>query len=333
MSRTEDIATWWRLPHPEVPVDETRIIPTEPGGPSLTPIWDDYRKQYSLSETAVLNPLIDALATRRVTALVVVRADRAVGGILLSQQGKEGRIHLLHTLKEAARAEPALLKAAEDVLTRTGEVERISATLPLLSESTLEHTFRQAGYRVFSRARLLLDLDKPLPPIDLPTEYRLTPWEMASMEVATTLIEAAHRDTDDANLEPELTGIKGAQLLLKRTSDGEFGPFDPPLSPMVFAREQLVGLSLAVWHIALPGQGFVVDLIVDAAHRRRGLGRALVTATAQAFRSAGATSLGLAVTLSNLPALHLYKALGFRIEQRFSLFRRQVETVPLRTSE
>lgn len=309
------------------------IAPSLPGASNLEPILDDYRRHHHLSEQVVLTMLIGALAAGRAQALVALEDGRSVGGVVLSRAGGQGKIHLLHARAGTDGVEEALLDRAEEELARGGGLEQISATLALLSDSSLEEVFGRRGYQVLSRARLVLDLAGAAAPADftpkepaLPRRYRLGPWQADLAEEAAALIEAAHRDSPDTELYPELGGIAGAHLLLERLLSGYFGRFTPAHSFVLRTGPSLVGLCLSVWHKGLPQHGFIVDLCVDAAHRRRGLGRALVLATARAFHQAGAQGLALAVTLSNRPALALYLGMGFRLEQRFSVFRRSMPT-------
>jgi ribosomal protein S18 acetylase RimI-like enzyme len=294
------------------------------GDSLIEPVLQDYRRRYALSEATVLNLLMEALVSRRAQTLVAVEAGQAVGAVISSRQGEQGWIHFLHALPEFAGVEEALLVQAEEELARGGALYCLSATLPLLPYGTLERTFRERGYRVVSRTRMTLDLENYARKAEFPAAYQMLPWQLQRVEEAAVLVEAAHRDSEYLVLHSELAGLAGARHLIDRAVRGEFGVFDPTLSSMVLAGDELAALCLAVWHIALRGQGFVVDLCVGAAHRRKGLARALVAATAQAFRQAGAATLGLAVTLSNQPALDLYEQLGFRAEQAFSEFRRVV---------
>jgi [ribosomal protein S18]-alanine N-acetyltransferase len=70
----------------------------------------------------------------------------------------------------------------------------------------------------------------------------------------------------------------------------------------------LVGFAVA----GLPGgQGELETFAVAPSSQRRGVGRQLLTAMAQALRLAGARELRLEVRAGNLPALALYRAIGF----------------------
>jgi ribosomal protein S18 acetylase RimI-like enzyme len=71
-----------------------------------------------------------------------------------------------------------------------------------------------------------------------------------------------------------------------------------------------------IW-IGLPDeqrpQAWIYDIEVDAAHRRRGHGRALMLAAEAELRARGVTRLGLNVFGPNTGARRLYETLGFEI--------------------
>lgn len=294
------------------------IVAARAGGSDLEPILQDYRRRYQLSETAVLNALFESLAAQRAQAWLALDAGRPVGAIILSQQGKEAHLRLLHTMETAPAAAAALLEQTEALL-RQGKAERISGSLPFSPQDPLLQVLRQHGYQATPRARLVLDLaavDTALP--HLPG-YRFVSWQASYQDAAAVLLELAHRDSADIALQPEFAGLEGIQRLFQMVFAGHYGRFDPDLAWMALAGEQLAGLALNVWHAALQTQGFILDLAVAPAHRRQGLGRALVLTTAHAFREAGAPKLGLAVTLVNRPAMALYEGLGFQVEQYFSV--------------
>jgi ribosomal-protein-alanine N-acetyltransferase len=74
---------------------------------------------------------------------------------------------------------------------------------------------------------------------------------------------------------------------------------------------------------AIVDEAEVLTLAVDPAHRRSGLGQALVEAAAIAAAAAGARTLFLEVASDNRAALGLYRAAGFaRVGQRPAYYRR-----------
>lgn len=74
---------------------------------------------------------------------------------------------------------------------------------------------------------------------------------------------------------------------------------------------------------ALAGEAEILTLAVAPAQRRRGLGRALVDAGAEAARAGGAEAMFLEVAADNLAAIALYDAAGFvRVGRRSAYYRR-----------
>jgi ribosomal protein S18 acetylase RimI-like enzyme len=305
-----------------------QIVHSGPGRSDLSEVLQHYKQCYGLSEQVLLNIMIEALARGQTGALVAQGSTpeaAPMGAIIFSRHGGHGEIHLLHACTDSARVEGMLLARAEVELAQEPGLEQISATLAIQSERTTEDVFRQRGYRVLSRARMVLDWEEGIAgEVVLPPGYELHPWTPRYREEVLALIETSHRNSPDLLMYPEMAGPKGAIYLLERVLGGGFGRFDPGLTHIALTGGTLAGFCLSVWHAALPEQGFIVDLAVSRPHQRCGLGRALVLATAQAFQQAGAKALGLAVTLGNQRALRLYQELGFQVGQYFSLFKLEV---------
>jgi ribosomal protein S18 acetylase RimI-like enzyme len=84
------------------------------------------------------------------------------------------------------------------------------------------------------------------------------------------------------------------------------------------ADEQVVGLVEVSLHdtpreprLAERRRAHVVDLVVDEAHRRRGIGRALMDAAVSWARQHGATDVVLTVWAGNNEAEAFYRSLGY----------------------
>jgi ribosomal protein S18 acetylase RimI-like enzyme len=68
-------------------------------------------------------------------------------------------------------------------------------------------------------------------------------------------------------------------------------------------------------------RGWAYHLAVDAAHRRRGFGRAMMRELEVRLRELGCPKLNLQVRSSNASAVAFYRALGYAVEERVSLGR------------
>ena len=69
-------------------------------------------------------------------------------------------------------------------------------------------------------------------------------------------------------------------------------------------------------YVATPSEAYVERLVVAPAHRRQGMARALLDASETLARQTGKRTVGLHVTDSNVPALRLYEAYGYRKSSR-----------------
>lgn len=100
---------------------------------------------------------------------------------------------------------------------------------------------------------------------------------------------------------------------MRQTFDGEYGPLRDDLS--FAAGLPPVGAIFVTTHSLwddIPGP-FIIDLFVHASAQGAGLGRALLTSTVTAARSAGDTTLSLRIGEGTSPAAHaLYRRFGFR---------------------
>jgi ribosomal protein S18 acetylase RimI-like enzyme len=95
---------------------------------------------------------------------------------------------------------------------------------------------------------------------------------------------------------------------IELTFAGEYGVLAPSLSRLAWAGDQLVGALLVVERAPWPDTPdcpFIIELFTARSHRRQGIARFLLACCA-------ATSVALRVDHDNVPALRLYRDLGFR---------------------
>lgn len=186
---------------------------------------------------------------------------------------------------------------------------------------------RKALYEGFGMrpARYSVNLARPvngnLPPVTVPEGYRLRSFDLArDAEAAWRVDNDAFRDHwghAESKLEEFLHWIKMPHMrpelwfLAEEESSGE-----------------IVGLGLNIidpdW-IAQTGrqEGYLDSLAVLREHRKRGLGRALISKSLHVLRDAGMEAVHLHADSENLTgAMRLYEGVGFEVRKTYVAYRR-----------
>ena len=95
--------------------------------------------------------------------------------------------------------------------------------------------------------------------------------------------------------------------------------------PFLVAEQQGIVAGYVVAHYAAD-EGEILNLGVAAAHRRQGIGRALVERVLQTLVQRGVGTVYLEVRASNAAARQLYESLGFgEVARRARYYRRPIE--------
>jgi len=165
-------------------------------------------------------------------------------------------------------------------------------------------SFAVGYHKRFKMERSLVEL----PPVTLPVGYAVQPWRTTLAGDHAAVLAACFAGALDATIFPSLGSAAGCVALLDDISRrSDFVPESTwllvgpggPCGSIQALRERLV--LAAIQNIGIrPGE------------QNRGLGRALLVHALHALRQAGFQRAMLEVTASNLPALRLYFALGFR---------------------
>lgn len=166
----------------------------------------------------------------------------------------------------------------------------------------------EADLRSFSRLA-----DKTPGWSQLPPDYRLLAWTPQRLEAHAETKYHSFRQEIDAVLFDCLATPTGCQQLMEEIS------LKPGFSPEATWLVEYSGVSHkpevcgAIQGVrATPRYGAIQNVGVTAQHRGRGLGRVLVTAALQGFLQCGLRRAYLEVTAENVPAVELYKRMGFR---------------------
>lgn len=72
------------------------------------------------------------------------------------------------------------------------------------------------------------------------------------------------------------------------------------------------GIEAGNWKELRPDAGYIHDLVVDAAHQRAGIGRALIESAMHWFGTRGVARVMLWTAASNAEAQRLFRRVGFR---------------------
>ncbi len=125
-------------------------------------------------------------------------------------------------------------------------------------------------------------------------EYTLRPMELTDVEGVLAVAAAQP-------LAPQWSRLSYRQAL---------DPQGFPLRVAMVAEisDEVVGFAVAS---VLALQAELESIAVDSAHQGRGVGRSLLTAILGAVMQAGAEEIILEVRVSNLPAIQLYRKVGF----------------------
>jgi N-alpha-acetyltransferase 10/11 len=102
--------------------------------------------------------------------------------------------------------------------------------------------------------------------------------------------------------------------------DGTWGVLWPEASPAAWKGQELVAVVQTVHRPSrdsMPGAPdcpWLIDVFTDPRYRRTGLARGLMAVACEVMQAAGEGRVGLTVDDDNIPAMTLYKSLGFARE-------------------
>jgi len=224
----------------------------------------------------------------------------------------------------AFEVEQTLLRHLFETLLNSPHVDRIESQL--LLHATGRHTgiFLSAGFQVFRRLFMVQPIADSwstpaveLPP-DLPSGLELRPWRDDDLIPASQLIAEAYRLHPDSVINDQYRSGQGSQRFLYNiVRYSGCGTFAPHVSHVVARRgsRELVALMLGS-HVS-PQSGHITQLCVHPNYRRLGLARMLLSVASAYFARYGAQEISLTVTESNLQAIDLYLAEGYRSKHVF----------------
>jgi GNAT superfamily N-acetyltransferase len=145
---------------------------------------------------------------------------------------------------------------------------------------------------------------------ELPAGFTIRPYSEEHREAAYRVIQDAFDEWQPRRKPLE----EWSRMTVERTT------FVPELSPLVFAGDELVGVTLS---LELPDsdEGYVDELAVRRDYRGQGLARTMLAWTSRAFYHRGRQNLTL-WTHSGTGALAMYERLGMTVRRSTTVFSR-----------
>lgn len=151
-------------------------------------------------------------------------------------------------------------------------------------------------------------LDGTRPQVEMEARYRLRDAVPSDLEQLGALYFESY--------EPGVAcaTIEEAAADVRASFDGAYGPYASDFSPVIETEYEIVAAIMTVeaapWDDT-PAGPFIIELFTDPRHRRGGLARALLGRCLGRAAEKGYASVSLRVLDDNLPALCLYRSLGF----------------------
>ena len=178
----------------------------------------------------------------------------------------------------------------------------------------------QLGFQVIERLGMELNLsDFKRPPPPLMEGYQLVHWQSGYIRETTLVLHEAFSGTPAEIAFPEMfRSVKALYETLKNVVRGrQYGRFDRFSSFAVLHLDQLCGGLLTTHN---PDGALIAAIAVSPAHQGRGLGEAMLINCFNSLKACGLKQVTLGCEADNIPAVNLYKKLGFWVSSRYHIY-------------
>ncbi len=286
-------------------------------------VWKERLRWNYESSTELLLQYLDS---RVLPGFVALDRGRIRGFTFCVYEGHKAVVGDAYALNENATISLAtsrnLLQHLLDLLLHSPNIERIESQLLLYDAGEIDEAFRAAGFVLFPRRFLELELHKGQHPRGVgqvfPQEIELAAWSADDYHHAAELIHLSYAGHIDALVNDQYRSLHGSLRFLHNiVRFPGCGVFAAHASWVLrdTSTRALVGVVLCsdvgdrVAH--------VTQLCVAPAYRGHGLARLLMCHCEANLASAGFEAVTLTVTEANSQAMRLYDEMGFVTRHRF----------------
>jgi ribosomal protein S18 acetylase RimI-like enzyme len=285
-----------------------------------------WRERLRWDYTGSTELLLQYLESRILHGFVALDQGRVCGYTFCVYEGHKAVIgdafatgHRTMTDAETARV---LLVHVLEMLRHSPAVDRVESQLLLFNAGEFADLFAGPEFTIYPRLFLESDLRKTIEvlpaTLDVPPELELSAWTAQDYQAAGELIYTCYVGHADARINDQYRSLHGSLRFLHNiVRFPGCGVFEAKYSWMLRDRQSgsLVGMVLC--SRVAPEVAHITQLCIAPAFRGRGLGRLLLSRSAEALLAAGFEAISLTVTEANDQAVRLYERSGFTLRHRF----------------
>ena len=220
-----------------------------------------------------------------------------------------------HAEYSSADVESRLLQGLIEMLQNSPGIDRIESQLLLHPHALHSEVFRSAGFEIYSRLFLRLDLAQfqpPLHPAALPARFEMRSWQDDDFNLAAHLISNAYLEHLDSHINDQYRSVAGSLRFLHNiVRFPGCGFFDASASRVIMRPGSNELAAMLLCSRVREDVAHITQLCVASDIRHHGIGRILLDAAAANLKSQGFSALTLTVTEANQNAVTLYRHAGF----------------------
>ncbi|MDP9269204.1 MAG: GNAT family N-acetyltransferase [Acidobacteriota bacterium] len=222
--------------------------------------------------------------------------------------------------------EQKLLTHVIETLQSSPGVHRIEAQLLVHEAGDVAQPFLREGFARHARLFMSLPLAGPqastngLAQRELPG-IEVRRWSEQDFQSAAAVITAAYRTHIDSEINDQYRTVPGSLRFLNNiVRFPGCGVFDAESSLMAIDRATRSAIGVILCSRVRDDVGHVTQVCVLPEHRGRGIGEALIAASAADLQRRRFAALSLTVTEGNTRAVELYRRMGFDVRRVFDAF-------------
>jgi ribosomal protein S18 acetylase RimI-like enzyme len=276
-------------------------------------VWSE-RLQWDYRASADL--LLQYLDSHVLPGYVAIENGRVAGYAFCVYEDHKAIIGDVFSLSGfAADVEEQLLRHLVELLQHSPGIDRIECQLLLHPHGLHSEIFRRAGFKLFRRLFMELDLtslkgSEQLSP--LPEDLALHTWKDSDFHPAGYLIAEAYEGHLDSFINDQYRSLGGSMRFLHNiVRFPGCGLFDPPASRTLERKSNNSLAGILLCSRVREDVGHITQVCIAKDQRGKGLGSRLIEECAENLRNRGFRSLTLTVTEENANAVKLYRHLGF----------------------